>query len=360
MLPNSTSFAERFSYVREKFLNADMDAFLFLDMKNIRYLTGFTGSDGALLLEPEQAVILIDGRYTTQAREQVRNAEVIEYRDKIAGITGYLDCRTIKVLGFEASATSYETYARLKEKNPQILLLPESDDIGIRSVKDEGEIALIREACEIASRTLISLREFIKPGIREREVALELEHRMRQNDAEGASFPTIVASGANAALPHASAGSRKFMPGDAVVIDFGAIYEGYHSDETYTFFLGHASSQQKEFYEIVKEAHDRAIAAVKAGVACCDIDRIARGYIEEAGAGNYFSHGTGHGVGLDVHEPPRIAAPSKAILEAGMVVTIEPGVYLPCQWGIRIEDTVLVKKDGCELLTNIPKDFTLF
>ncbi len=190
-------------------------------------------------------------------------------------------------------------------------------------------------------------------------MALELEYRMRRNGAGGVSFPTIVASGINSTLPHASPGTRTLAPGDVVVIDFGAIYEGYHSDETCTFVLCHASSRQKEVYDIVREAHDRALAAVKAGIPCCEIDRIARDCIKEGGLGQFFSHGTGHGIGLDVHESPRIAAPSKAILEAGMVITIEPGVYIPGLWGIRIEDMVLVTKDGCEVLTKVDKGFTL-
>ncbi len=351
---------DRLSRVRKRLLNSEVDALLFLDMRNIRYLTGFTGSDGALLVEREQAVLLVDGRYITQARGQARQAKISEYRIKLEAIAECMEKDGIKAAGFEATAISYEDYVQLKEKIPQIVLVPKSDDGGLRSIKDAGEVNLIREACAIASRTLTELLAGIKPGIGERDIALELEYRMRQNGAEGVSFPTICASGANAALPHASPGTRKLMAGDAVVIDFGAVYEGYHSDETYTFFLGSASSRQRELYGIVKEAHDRAIGATKAGVPCSDIDRIARDHLEAAGVGKFFSHGTGHGVGLDVHEPPRIAAPSKAILEAGMVVTIEPGVYLPGEWGIRIEDTVLVNKDDCEVLTKIPKDFALF
>jgi Xaa-Pro aminopeptidase/Xaa-Pro dipeptidase len=203
------------------------------------------------------------------------------------------------------------------------------------------------------------MMDFIKPGLREKDVALEMEYRMGLSGADGASFKTIVASGINSALPHAAPGANKLAKGDAVVIDFGAIYDGYHSDETCTFFIGTPSDRQKKAYALVKEAHDRALAAAKAGMPCSEIDRIARDCIREGGMGLYFSHGTGHGLGLDVHESPRIAAPSEDVLKAGMVVTIEPGVYIPGLWGIRIEDTVLVGGDGCEALTKVSKDLTI-
>ena len=193
----------------------------------------------------------------------------------------------------------------------------------------------------------------------EKDIALELDYRMARNEAEQVSFSTIVASGVNSSQPHAAPGSRKIRNGDIVMIDYGAVYHGYHSDETCTFIVGRADKKQKEVYSLVKEAHDRALAAVKAGASCKEIDRIARTCLESKDMGKYFTHGTGHGVGLDVHEAPRIADKSEHILEAGMVVTIEPGVYIPDLWGIRIEDMVLVKKNGFEVLTKVPKDLTI-
>ncbi|MDO9585990.1 MAG: Xaa-Pro peptidase family protein [Syntrophales bacterium] len=359
MPPESPRFPHRLSRVQRTLLTNGPDALLFLDMKNIRYLTGFTGSDGALLLKRNHLVLLVDGRYTTQAGEEAAGADIFKYRDKIEGIAEVLADDAIEAVGFEAAAISFETYGKLKEKIPDIRLAPLSGNAGIRAIKDESEVACLKKAASLASRTFAAMRDFIKPGIRERDVALELEYRMRQNGAEGVSFSTIVAAGKNSALPHATPGARKLSPGDALVIDFGAIYGGYHSDETCTFFLGYASARQKGAYDIVKEAHDRALAAVKAGVSCREIDRVARDCIEDGGLGKFFSHGTGHGIGLDVHEPPKIAASSEDILEAGMVVTIEPGVYMPGLWGVRIEDTVLVNEDDCEVLTKIPKDFTL-
>jgi Xaa-Pro aminopeptidase/Xaa-Pro dipeptidase len=199
----------------------------------------------------------------------------------------------------------------------------------------------------------------IRPGVREEEIALELEYRMRRGGAEQVSFETIVAAGPDAALPHATPGRREIADGDFVMIDYGAVCDGYHSDETCTYVVGHASDRQREVYRLVLEAHDRAIRAVRAGVSCGEIDRIARACLTEAGMAGYFSHGTGHGVGLDVHEAPRLASGREEILQAGMVVTVEPGVYIPGVWGIRIEDTVLVKQEGYEILTRTSKELAV-
>ncbi len=360
MPPETARFPDRLRNVRQALLTDDLEALLFLDMKNIRYLTGFTGSDGVFLLERHQSLLLVDGRYTTQAGLEAGGVRVIQYRDKFEGIAEIIAGEALKTVGFEAAALSFEVYSKLKEKIPAVGLHPlTGDSVNIRIVKDEGEIALLRTAAATASRVLVTMQEIIKPGLREDDVALELEHRMRQIGSSGASFPTIVAAGANSALPHATPGSRKLAAGDALIIDYGAVIEGYHSDETCTFVLGQVSAQFKEVYEIVKAAHDRALAAVKAGVACAEIDRIARECIEAAGWGRFFPHGTGHGIGLDVHEPPRIAAPSQTILAAGMVVTVEPGIYFPGQWGIRIEDTVLVREHDGEILTKVPKNLTI-
>ena len=353
-------YPDRLRRVREVLLTDELEALLFLDMKNIRYLTGFTGSDGVFLLERHQSLLMVDGRYTTQAGLEAGGTSVFQYREKLEGIAEIIAAEALKVVGFEAAALSFEVYGKLKEKLPQLILHPLAGDlVNIRAIKDEEEIALLRAAASLASRTLVGLQDFIRPGLREDEVALELEYRMRQNGAAGASFSTIVAAGVNSALPHATPGARKLAAGDALVIDYGAVIDGYHSDETCTFVLGQVTERFKEVYEIVKTSHDQALAAVKAGVSCAEIDHIARNCIETAGLGRFFSHGTGHGIGLDVHEPPRIAPPSQAILAAGMVVTIEPGVYFPGEWGIRIEDTVLVREHDCETLTGIPKNLTI-
>jgi len=360
MPPDAPVPSERISRIRAGLPDLRVDAILFLDMKNIRYLTGFTGSDGALLIGQDKKTLLVDGRYTHQARGEVGDVAVIEYREKADGIESVLMDSGIKTVGFEATAMNVHSYLRLKSKMKGVTLKPISDEISaIRTVKDETEIARMRKAAEISFQALTDIRELIKPGVREKDIALELEYRMGRYGADQIAFPTIVASGVNSSLPHAKPGSRRVERGDVVMIDCGSVYQGYHSDETWTVAIGNGENRQKEVYAVVKEAHDRALEAVRPGVACREIDHVARSFIETKTLGEYFSHGTGHGVGLDVHEAPRISTQSEHVLKKGMVVTIEPGVYIPNLWGIRIEDMVLVKEDGCEVLTKMPKGFTI-
>jgi Xaa-Pro aminopeptidase len=360
MLSDAPACDERVSRIRSIFSRILVDAILLLDMKNIRYLTGFTGSDGALLIGRDKQTLLVDGRYTHQARKEVENAEVVEYREKVEGIENILAENGFKSVGFEAMAMNVHTYLKMKEKMKDVTLEPISNEIGtIRAIKDRAEVACMKKASEITFQALNSVRELIKPGVREKDIALELEFRMGRYGAEQIAFPIIVASGVNSSLPHAKPGSRRIERGDVVMIDCGAVYNGYHSDETWTCMIGNGEDRRREVYAVVKEAHDRALDAVRAGMPCSEIDRIARTCIDDKALGKYFSHGTGHGVGLDVHEAPRIADKSEHILEKGMVVTIEPGVYIPNLWGVRIEDMVLVEENGCEVLTKMPKDFTI-
>jgi len=357
MQPEPPPPAFRLQRLRERLPLWSVQALLFLDMKNIRYLSGFTGSDGALYIGPECRVLLVDGRYTTQARAEAGGFEVRHYQSKLDGLVDVISWHGCGVIGFEAETMTVATWTALKERLPGLTLRPLREELeALRAVKDEEEIARIREAATIAAHALNAVLERIRPGMTEREIAADLDDAIRRGGAQEVSFPTIVASGANSALPHARPQDRTVRPGDLLTIDFGAVVEGYHSDETYTFALGRADAKQEQVYQVVKEAHDRAIAAVRAGVACRAIDAAARSWIEGQGFGASFTHGTGHGVGLDVHEYPRLAVQSQAVLEAGMVVTVEPGVYLPGLWGVRIEDLVVVQKDGCALLSNIPKE----
>ncbi len=357
---NSSVPPERISKIQLKLKALDVDALLFLDIKNIRYLTGFAGSDGALMICEKQKMLLVDGRYINQAKKEVEGVEVVEYREKIDGIEAVLSDGRFKSVGFESTAMNVSTYMKLKEKLSAVALNPISNEIdAIRAIKDEEEIACIRKAAEISFQALTAVCNLIKPGVKEKDIAIELEFRIRKYGAELVSFPTIVATGANSAQPHAAPGSREIENGDIVMIDYGAVYYGYHSDETCTFVVGRAGKKQKEVYSLVKKAHDKALQAIKPGMPCGEIDHIARSCIEVGNLGKFFTHGTGHGVGLDVHEAPRIADKSANMLEAGMVVTIEPGVYIPDQWGIRIEDMVLVKEGGGEVLTKVPKDLTI-
>jgi Xaa-Pro aminopeptidase len=358
MLHDPLRCADRVGRLRSEF--PETGALLILSGENTRYLTGFTGGEGILMVGPDWLMLLVDGRYTTQARAEAQGAEIFEFRNRVEGITAAARRHGVVSVGFESPFLSVEEYLRLKEALPEAALRPLPKDFEfLRAVKDGGEIDRIREAAQISQGALASVREMIRPGIREDEIALELEYRMRLGGAEQVSFETIVAAGANSALPHATPGRRAIADGDCVMIDYGAVCDGYHSDETCTFVSGRASERQREVYRHVLEAHDRAIRAIRAGVSCGEIDRIARSHLAEAGLEGAFAHGTGHGVGLDVHEAPRLAAGREELLRTGMVVTVEPGVYLPGFWGIRIEDTVLVTEEGCEILTRTSKELTI-
>ncbi len=356
-MPDRPSTVLRISRLRALMRRSGVEALLILDLKNICYLTGFSGSDGALLVGAGRPVLLVDGRYLTQAGKQAPGARAVLYRDKVSGIADVLSARGIKHVGFEPAAATVELHSALRRKTKNVRWKPFPSDLGtIRAVKDAKEIESIRKAIRIASDALMSTLGRIRPGVRERDIAIELEYAMRKKGADYPSFDTIVASGPNSALPHARPGSRKIRPGDFVVVDFGAVFSGYHSDETCTFAVGRKGKKHENIYAIVKEAHARALEAVSPGVACRDVDAAARGVIEKAGYGPCFSHGTGHGVGLGVHEAPRLSTLSDDVLEEGMVITIEPGIYIPGFGGVRIEDMVLVEKGGARVLTEFSKE----
>jgi Xaa-Pro aminopeptidase len=367
MQPELPPHAGRVERIRARMPLWSVQALLFLDMKNIRYLTGFTGSDGALYIGSDCRILLVDGRYITQARAEAGGFEVRLYQGKMDGLVEVMgtDLKSVPtqgcgVIGFEAETMTVATWTALKERLPGLTFRPLRQELeALRAVKDEEEIARIREAAAIAAHALNAVLERIRPGMTEREIAADLDDAIRRGGAQDASFPTIVASGENSALPHARPQNRTVRAGDLITIDFGAVFDGYRSDETCTVALGRADARQEQVYQVVKDAHDRAMEAIRAGVACRAIDAVARNWIDKQGFGESFTHGTGHGVGLDVHEYPRLAAQSEAVLEAGMVVTVEPGVYLPGLWGVRIEDLVVVQQDGCEVLSKISKEFRI-
>jgi Xaa-Pro aminopeptidase len=260
--------------------------------------------------------------------------------------------------GFDGEAVSFDLHRRLQEAG--LSLVPTSGMVlGLRMVKDREEIAKLRRACAIAADALEEAFDRIRPGMTEREAALWLEVRMREMGAEGPAFPFIVASGPRGSLPHATAGSRALAPGDMVTFDVGCRYFGYHSDITRTVALGRPSPELQEVYELVRRAQEAGIAAVRPGVRARDIDAAARQVIVDGGYGERFGHGTGHGVGLEIHEWPRLSSRSDDELRAGMVLTVEPGIYLPGLGGVRIEDTVLVTEDGAQILTVSPKSLRM-
>ena len=346
---------ERILLVGRKLSNLKINALILLNIIDIKYLSGFTGSDGALIICPDKSFLLVDGRYTTQAALEVQNVPIVEYKNKIEVIIQTIKDLGLKHIGFEASSMSVDMHNQLTRRLDDEVLINIGDDLkNMRAYKDETEIKLMKKAAAISSAAVAALISDIKPGCTEKELALQLEIYARRAGADQLAFEAIVASGENSALPHAKPTDRKIKTGDFIVIDFGVKYKGYCSDETCTFAVGELTDQQKHAYQVVKQAHDAAIAAVRANVNASDIDHCARCVLGER-YGQYFVHGTGHGVGLDVHEAPRLAPDSKDVLDAQMVVTVEPGLYIPGYWGIRIEDTVLVKNNSCEIFTKMDK-----
>ena len=352
--------SDRISTIRSLLDRIGIEALLFFDLKNIRYLSGFTGSDGLLLVEGDRTTLLVDGRYIEQAKEETHGVHLFEYREKNDGIEAVLADTKAKAVGFESPALDVDTFLILKDKLKEIEFRPVSGEIRfLRARKDEAEIGYVKKAASLAAESLSAVLGQIKVGISEYDLAFELDFQIRRRGSSQVSFETIAATGFNSVCPHAKPTHRKLEDGDIVMIDYGAVVDGYHSDETCTFIFGRADERQKKVYALVKDAHDMALESIKAGVSCREIDHIARNYLEEHGFGDFFPHATGHGVGLDVHEAPRLSPKSDDILDSGMIVTVEPGIYIPDTWGIRIEDMVLVREDGCEILSKMAKDLTI-
>jgi Xaa-Pro aminopeptidase len=357
-LTENLFFTSRQESVRKLLDSNQLDGILFTSLENIRYLCGFTGSDGALVVTQQGAFFLTDSRYWTQAEEEVTHSEIVHYKKKIEGIASLLSDLKLKATGFESASLTVSHHRSLSEKVAQdVRLLPLEDEIKtLRILKDDHELTLIRKAIEIASEALLGILENVREGSLEQDIALEMEFSMRRNGADALGFDIITASGGRSALPHGKAGGKSIQKGDFIIFDYGARFQGYHSDETCTVVYGSPSPEQKKTYKIVKEAHDKAIEHIRPGILLCDVDAAARDHIRNAGYGDYFGHGLGHGVGLAVHEDPTINAENKGIAQEGMVFTIEPGIYIPKWGGVRIEDMVRVTSRGAELLTYLPKD----
>jgi Xaa-Pro aminopeptidase/Xaa-Pro dipeptidase len=327
---------------------------LFFNLANIQYLTGFTGSDGALLVTRDQFFLLVDGRYLNQAQNEVSGGQVFLYQQKIKGIAELAAQLSLGRVAWEAPGISHDFFLDLTAKTADITWVPlrAAALADLRSVKTADEIDQISQASRIAYQAWEKILPLIRPGVRERDIALELDYQMRVHGAEEVAFRTIVASGVNSAWPHARPGGKLLLAQEVVIVDWGAVYAGYRSDQTRTLVLGQATEDFRRAYGLVREAHDRALAALRPGVTTSEVDQAARSFIHQGGLGEFFTHGTGHGVGLDIHEPPRLAENTTGLLAAGNVVTVEPGVYLPGRWGIRIEDLALVNEEGFRLLSS--------
>lgn len=322
-------------------------------LSSIRYFTGFSGDDSLVFVDKEQAIIITDSRYTLQAASQASECLVIEHKDGLWEIAGKLNISG-KRIGFDGDCFSYHDFDCLRNQMVDANLSSISL-VDLRSIKDETEIELIKKAVDISDKAFEFMLNNLHPGMSETEAAALLEFEMRRLGSEGVSFATIVASGIRSALPHGIATSKILENGDFVTFDFGAIYAGYHSDITRTVVMGNASSWQQELYELVREAQLLGIKNARAGITGAELDAIVRSYIISHGYGQYFGHGLGHGVGLDIHELPVASKRGKEKLETNMVVTVEPGIYIPGKCGVRIEDVIVIAPDGCNILTNASK-----
>ena len=338
-----------------------VSALLVTHLPDVRYLCGFTGSSAALLVRGGRLTLFTDGRYTEQAANEVEGAKVVivPHPAAAAAIKLALD-HGVDRCGFDETQTSVATLESMRKLLPgrsrRGWFVPVGALVaGLREIKDEMEQEHMREAAALGCRLFEQVLEHIVPGATEMEVALALEYMARLSGAERMSFESIVAGGARSALPHGRASNAKLPRQGFVVLDFGVVLNGYCSDMTRTVHMGRARRGEREAYEAVLEAQEAGLAAVQAGVTGEVVDEATRGVLRTAGMADYFTHSTGHGVGIEIHEAPRLAAKQTQALKAGMVVTIEPGVYMPARFGIRIEDTVLVTASGCEILTPATK-----
>ncbi len=353
--------AGRAGRLRERLADAGCDALLVTNLVNVRYLTGFTGSAALLAVLADELVFVSDGRYGEQAAGQL-GAAGVDARIEITGtdqrqrlVAAFAGVARI---GLEADAVTWAAQRRYAaDWFPDAEMIATEGLVdGLREVKDDGEVARIEAAATVADTALANVGPRLLEGPTEEEFGLELDTEIRRLGASGTSFETIVAAGPNGAMPHHRPGPRRLAEGDLVVIDFGAVVDGYCSDMTRTFVLGDPTATQARMLEVVGTSQAAGVAAVAPGVACRGVDDACRQVVGDAGWGDAFLHGTGHGVGLEIHEAPRVTATSDATLVAGHVVTVEPGVYLPEHGGVRVEDTVVVTAEGCRALTRAPKD----
>ena len=358
--------ADRYAARRAKAVaavkRAKVDALLVAHAPNLRYLTGFTGEASQLLLGPAQELILSDSRFSTQLEQEcpqletaIRTARTTQ-SDFIAEIVAGRRCRRI---GFESSVMTYGQVVALQEKLAGVELVPVDGIVEeLRQIKDKDEVANIRVAIDLAQRGFQGVQALMTPDMTELQIAHELEHLMRRRGALRAAFEPIVGVGPQSALPHYRAGQLRLKDHPFVLIDWGAVTaDGYHSDLTRVLATSKIPPKLEKLYRVVLKAREAAIAEVRPGVACQAVDAAARKVISDAGFDRFFGHGLGHGIGLEIHEGPRLSPLSKDLLQPGLVITIEPGIYVPGFGGVRLEDDVLVTRDGCEILSSVPLEW---
>ena len=357
---------ERLERIYQQLRNNNIPAIFINNISNIRYLTNYQGDDAFLLvLATNEAYLITDGRYIEQAEKDCHNSpglKLIQHAaskmplDKV--ISDITEKNSLEFLAFEKESLSYNLYSKLKAN---YIKLNETSGLveRFRRIKDQKEQELLSQATAIADRAFNATIPYIKPGITEKELAARFTFNLLDQGADALSFPLIVASGKNGSLPHALPSDKQLKKGDFITFDFGAVYRGYHSDTTRTVVIGHPSSQQKEVYSLVKKAQGSAAALLRPGVAAKDAHFHAAEIIKEGGYDGYFTHGLGHGTGLDIHEAPTLNPASEDILEAGNTVTSEPGIYIPGWGGVRIEDTLIITNDGSKPLGSITKELII-
>lgn len=348
---------EKLEKLRALMEKKNLDAFIVTSAQNRRYISGFTGSAGLLIITKSKQLFITDFRYIEQATEQAPDFEIIEHKQSIIQeAAAQLLKEGAQQAGFEHEDVTFALYQQFQNA-VHADLIPASGLIEeLRLIKSEAELAIMKTAAEIADAAYTHILTFVKPGMKEIEVSNELEFFMRKQGATQSSFDTIVASGYRSALPHGVASDKEIQKGELVTLDYGALYNGYCSDITRTFAVGEISDKLREIYDIVLEANLRGVAGVKPGITGKEADALTRDYITEKGYGQYFGHSTGHGLGMDVHESPALSFRSNTVLKPGMVVTVEPGIYIPEVGGCRIEDDLVLTADGSERLTFSTKD----
>ncbi|MDR5658203.1 Xaa-Pro peptidase family protein [Serpentinicella sp. ANB-PHB4] len=347
---------ERLNKAQSILTSENIDAVLIAKPENRRYISNFTGSVGFLVITKEAPYILVDFRYIEQAKSQCEDFKVVEI-NKENPIENIFQKLNLKRVGFEDEYMTYQQYNKLYNKKYNIDLVPLGNKVNkLRMAKSQTEVDYIKKAASLADEAFDHILSFIQPNMVEREISLELEFFMKKKGASANSFDFIVASGKRSSLPHGVASNKKITKGDFVTFDFGCVYHGYCSDMTRTIVIGEANTKQLEIYNTVLKAQETALRAVKPGITGKELDEIARNIIAKKGFGQYFGHGLGHGVGLEVHELPHISVLGEEPLKPGMVITIEPGIYIPDFGGVRIEDLVVVTDDGYEVLSKSTKE----
>jgi len=351
----------RIEGLRSRFQSLRIDAFLVTNPPHLRYLSGFSGSNGAGFVSARAMHFFTDGRYSAQVKKELSGGWKVHVSS--SSDTMFTMIRNASVMkagarvGIDGNTLTYTEFRTLKKMLPGVKFLPKAGVVEeIASVKDDIEIRSIKKAVEISDRTFDEILPLIKPGVRELDIAAEISYRQRRHGAERDAFDTIVASGPRSALPHGQASSRKIGRGELVTLDFGCVVDGYHSDMTRTVAVGRIGTKEKKIYALVLEAQTRAVDAVRAGLRTRDLDAVARTIIRKGGFDKYFRHSLGHGIGLQIHEAPRISVQSRSVLKAGQVITVEPGIYVSPLGGVRIEDDVVVTDNGPVVLNRSPKE----